>query len=69
MTVAPLVISILMMTGYNRFICFQKLGRRGVAVVFVLDNIERLMSVDFIGKKNQIILEFAFISLRTKIMG
>ena len=53
-------ISSLMMAGYNRFICSQKLGRRGVAVVFVLDNIERLMSVDFIGKKSEVILVLEF---------
>ena len=38
-------------------ICFQKLGRRGLAVVFVLDNIKWFVSVDLIGKKNKAILE------------
>ena len=45
-----------MMTSYNRF---QKIGRRGLAVVFVLDNIKRLVSADLsLGKKNQVILEY-----------
>ena len=46
-----------MMTGSNRFICFQKIRRLGLAVVFALDNIKRLVSVDLIENKNQAILE------------
>ena len=42
------------MTGYNRFICFQK-NRIGLSVVYVLDNINRLVFVYLIGKKNQVI--------------
>ena len=43
--------SILMMAGYNRFICFQELGRRGLAVVFALNNIKWLGTVYVIGEK------------------
>ena len=45
------------MTGYNRFIHFQKMGWHGLAVVFVLDDINRLVSVDLIGKRNQVRFE------------
>ena len=46
-----LFISILMTTSYNRFICFQKMDRHGLAVVFVLDNEGRLVCAGVIGKK------------------
>ena len=47
-------ISILMMTGLS---VFRKWVGVALAVVFVLDYIKRLVSVDLIGKKNQVILE------------
>ena len=46
------------MTGYSRFMFFQKLGTRCLAVEFVLDSMKRLVSVDLIGKKNEVKLEY-----------
>ena len=52
---------ILMMTIYYRFICFQKIDRRGLSVycsiIGILGNIPRLVYVELIGKKKQSIFE------------
>ena len=49
------------MTDNNQFICIIGEGRRGLSVYYssidILRNIARLVSVDLIPEKNQVILE------------
>ena len=59
-----------MMAGYNRFICFQKMNRCDLEVLFVLDSIKRFVSVDLkvlverIQFENSVLLEFFHLILR-----